>query len=119
MRYATITAVVVAAVALGAPGTASASRSCAPVVDEGITPTNIHAVGTPCRVARRVATRVAKVPSFGGCTDARRADGRSQLFIRQPCKRFGYRCRDGRDLGEGVRVKCSRGAKRIRFDLRV
>jgi hypothetical protein len=107
--------VAAAAVVLLAPSGAAA-RTCAPIIDEGYTPTNIHAVHTSCRTARRVAAKVAKVPSFGGCTDGKQDSGGFQLFIREPCKRKGFRCH-GKPLGEGVRVRCSRPGHRFRFDL--
>jgi hypothetical protein len=106
-------ALILAALAVGLafPGSAAA-RTCRDIGAEGYTPTNIHAKRTTCRVARRVARRVAKVPTFGGCTGA----GKNGLFIHQPCKRFRFRCH-GEDHGLGVRVRCARGDKRIRFDL--
>jgi hypothetical protein len=99
------------AVAVAFPGPADA-RTCRDIGAEGYTPTNIHAKHTTCRVARRVAKRVAKVPTFGGCIGA----GQNGLFLHQPCKRFRFRCH-GSDRGLGIRVRCSRGHKRIRFDL--
>jgi hypothetical protein len=105
----TVASAVVVAFALY--GTADA-RTCRDIGAEGYTPTNIHARNTTCRVARRVATRVAKVPTFGGCIGA----GRNGLFIHEPCRRLGYRCH-GSDRGLGIRVRCARWHKRIRFDL--
>jgi hypothetical protein len=107
--------VVVAAAALTLAGPAGA-KSCGDIIDEGYTPRDIHATRTSCKVARLVSRVVAKVPSFGGCTDAKGYGASFQLIIREPCKRKGYRCH-GTDRGQGVRVRCRRGAKRIRFDL--
>jgi hypothetical protein len=106
-----IAALAAAALALALPDPAAA-RTCRDIGAEGYTPTNIHAKRTTCRTARRVAKRVAKVHTFGGCLGA----GAHGLFIHQPCRRYGYRCR-GADRGLGVRVRCARGAKRIRFDM--
>jgi hypothetical protein len=88
------------------------ARTCRDLGPAGYAPVNILAKHTTCRVARRVAKRVAKVPTYGGCTGA----GRNGLFLHEPCRRLGYRCH-GADRGLGIRVRCSRGLKRIRFDL--
>ena len=106
---------VVAAAVLAGAGPATA-KSCGDIIDEGYTPRDIRATNTSCKVARRVSKVVAKVPSFGGCTDAKGSGASFHLIIREPCKRKGYRCH-GTRRGQGVRVKCTRGAKRIRFDL--
>jgi hypothetical protein len=110
---ALIPAAAAAAVALTFAGPATARSSCGMTGGAGVTPSNIHATHTSCHTARGVATRVAKVPSFGGCTASGSNGG---LFIRQPCKRKGYRCH-GKHFSQGLRVRCTRGAKRIRFDL--
>jgi hypothetical protein len=102
-------AAVVAGFAFAGPADA---RTCRDLGAEGYAPTNIHARHTTCRVARRVAKRVAKVPTFGGCIGA----GSNGLFLHQPCKRFRFRCH-GSDRGLGIRVRCVRADERIRFDL--
>jgi hypothetical protein len=56
------------------------------------------------------------VPEFGGCTAAKGYGATFRIVIREPCKRKGYTCH-GKQRRKGVRVKCARGAKRVRFDL--
>jgi hypothetical protein len=116
MRALLLAAAAFAAV-LGLAGPAGA-KTCADIAGEGYTPRHIHATGPSCRTARRVAKVVAKDPSFGGCTVAKPSGAYYRLVVREPCKRKGYRCRNGKRLGQsGIRVRCNRGAKRFRFDL--
>ena len=103
---------VVCALILAAGTSPASARTCRDMGPEGYAPTNIRVKHATCRTARRVAARVSEVPTYGGCKGA----GRRGLFIHQPCRRLGYRCR-GADLGLGVRVRCRKGHRLIRFDI--
>ncbi|WP_354701945.1 hypothetical protein DSM112329_02287 [Paraconexibacter sp. AEG42_29] len=106
----TTTALLVATA--GEAGAAKAT-ACGDILAEGVTPTRVTAEGTTCKTARRVATRAAKVPSFGGCAKA----SRTRVTIKQPCRVLGYRCvtlkpSTARDSGY---IRCAKGSAFVRF----
>jgi len=100
--------------AAGAAPTPANAGSCGQIYGEGILPQEISAGGVSCHTARKLASAVSKVPSFGGCTDV---TGDSLIFM--PCVRMRFRCATVARLSRTeLRIRCGRGASRVRFVLR-
>jgi hypothetical protein len=124
MRGRAITRVLVASalvvVGTGAarvpPAGARGGRHCGDIPGAGITPQRIRAYSVRCSRARRLADRVAKVPSFGGCA----VDGGGYVRIKPGCRVLGFSC-SSRTLVRAhsrIEVRCRRGEhKRVRFRL--
>jgi hypothetical protein len=114
-RFASAAAVVLLTSAATPAASRAARHYCGDIGGEGITPANITSVNAVCRTARRIANTVGKVPSYGGCTTYT-----DRLRLTKPCVRYGYDChvvgRFGYDRG-GIKVRCRRGGKTIRFDM--
>lgn len=103
-----------AAVVLVAAPSAAHARSCGSTGGVGVTPYAITATDTSCTTARRVAARVAKVPSFGGCAEVTDA---GRFYLRAPCVVMQFRCKTIARSSSGITVRCRRGDRTVRFRL--
>jgi hypothetical protein len=80
-------------------------RRCGDVAGPPSAPQDVRAAGVSCRTAKRLARR-----------HEARVDRGERCDLRKPvCRLDGWRCRRTFFGNSGTRVRCSRGAARLRF----
>jgi hypothetical protein len=102
----TATIAAVAAIAAG-PAYAATTRHCGDIATQSRpdAPQNVRALGTSCATARRLARR-----HYHRIGDGERCD-----LSRASCTLGAWTCRRSFFGNSGTRVRCSRGADRVRF----
>ena len=107
MRRAAATLLILAAATIAGSANAATERQCGDIgtLSQPDAPQHVRALGTGCTTARRVARR-----HWHRIGDGERCD-----LSKAKCTIGAWTCRRTFFGNSGTRVRCSRGADRVRF----